>query len=234
MSKINILLVEDDRNVRDLVRAALEQERYRIFEAGSVMEGRRVVEKAKPDLLILDRNLPDFDGLDFCHELRARPETRSLPILFLTAKKGLADKVLGLRMGGDDYLTKPFKVEELVGRVAALLRRTQQAPQEEDTALVHGPIRLIPGERDAFLDGKKLKLTRTEFDLLETFVRKPRQVLTRQNLLASVWGYGIEASVTTKAVDMVVMGLRKKLGKRGKLIDSVRGFGYRLKSLDEL
>ncbi|MFC1679243.1 response regulator transcription factor [Elusimicrobiota bacterium] len=228
MEEARILIVEDDPNVAGMVTSALEEERYRVSVATSVMQGRRMVEKEAPDLLILDRNLPDRDGLTLCSELRARPETAALPILFLTARKSVTDKVLGLRMGGDDYLSKPFSIEELIARVASLLRRNIRPKPPGNIRC--GKLELEVPNRLARLGGKELDLTRREFDFLQAVVERPDRVLTRSFLLARVWGIGAEERMSPKSVDMVLLSLRKKMGKWAKRIEAVKGFGYRLRS----
>ena len=226
-----ILVVEDDPETADAVRAVLEAERHVVAVAKSVHEARRLVKRARPDLLILDRGLPDADGLELCQELRAGAQTSRLPILFLTGRTGLSDKVLGLRLGGDDYLAKPFKAEELTARVAALLRRAQ-APAE-GTPLSAGAVSMDIDSRTVHLRGKELELTRKEFDLLRTLLERPGRVLTRTFLLAQVWGYGPESEPNTKVVDMAVMSLRRKLGKWGEHIEAVLGHGYKLRPDDD-
>lgn len=228
--RATILVVEDDETLADLLRSVLEQERYLVSVAISAFQAKSMIAKSQPDLLILDRGLPDADGIEVCQELRAVPETRGLPILFLTVRKGIADRVLGLRMGGDDYLPKPFLPDELVARVAALLRRSRGPLGEEPALIVHGPIRLNADSRIAHLGEQELDLTQTQFNLLVAFLERPDRVLSRTFLLSHIWGYRAELEMTTKAVDMMVVSLRRKLGQRGTWIETVRGFGYRFRS----
>lgn len=232
MAKALILVVEDDESTAAMVRSVLDGEHYNVSVARSGMQARSLVEKCRPDLVLLDRNLPDTDGLELCRELRAKPETQAMPILFLTGKKSLSEKVLGLRMGGDDYLTKPFGPEELVARVEALLRRTQ-ATSPGGTGLVLGDLEMSVESRTAALNGKPLDLTNKEYDLLRTFVERRGRVLTRSFLLSHIWGYDLELSLNTKVVDMMIVGLRRKLGKWGDRIETVRGHGYRLRPPEE-
>ncbi len=221
-----ILIVEDDASTGELVKEVLEAERHEVAWAKTVAQGRTYLRKGKPDLLILDRALPDQDGLDFCKELREAPETKSLPVLFLTGKKTVTDKVMGLKFGGDDYLTKPFNAEELVARVDALLRRSRRG-EEQGGTLAAGPISMDVEGRRARVDGKAVDLTPKEFDLLRAFIERKGRVLTRMFLLSNVWGYGMDVELNTKAVDMVLVGLRRKLGKHGEWIESVKGYGFR-------
>lgn len=228
VDKPTVLLVEDDSATADLVRMVLEENYCKVLHAPSVLQARRLIEKNAPDLLILDRHLPDQDGLRFCEELRAKPETQQLAVLFLTSKKSLAEKVAGLRVG-DDYLGKPFAVEELIARVEALLRRTLR-PVAPTGVLQVGPLKLHVHNRQAWAKDAEVSLTKLEFDLLRAFLERPQRVLTRVFLLAHVWGYDEEARLNTKAVDVAILGLRRKLGRCGDLIESVRGYGYRLAS----
>lgn len=232
MPKVLILVVEDDPPTADVIRCMLEAERYGVLVARTALEARSLIERNRPDLLILDRMLPDKDGLELCRELKSRPETRLLPILFLTSRKSLSDKVLGLKMGGDDYLDKPFQLEELAARVESLLRRTRVS-DPGSVVLGLGPISINLDSRSARLGDRDLSLTPKEFDLLQAFLERPDRVLGRRFLLSHVWGYGRDVEITTKAVDVMVMGLRRKLGKWGSRIETVTGHGYRLRSPEE-
>lgn len=227
MAKGLILIVEDDQVTADLIKTVLESDHYTVHHARTALQGRSLVEKLRPDLVVLDRNLPDKDGLDFCKELRAMPQTKSLPVLFLTGRKSVAEKVMGLSMGGDDYLTKPFSNEELLARVEALLRRSQRTA-EVSGVLTHGGIEINVDNRTAKIDGEPVELTNKEFDLMRAFLERPDRVLTRRFLLSHVWGYDMELEMNTKAVDMVILGLRKKLGAWSEVIEAVKGYGYRL------
>lgn len=225
MGRRSVLVVEDDASTSDLVRSVLSAERFEVSVASSVFQARGLLARRKPDLVILDRNLPDQDGIEFLKELRASPEGRDLPVLFLTGRRSVTEKVLGLKLGGDDYLAKPFNPEELVARVEALLRRLDS--RETPSMLVQEPLRLNPSDRLATLSGRKLDLTNKEFDLLRAFLERPGRLLTRNFLLAHVWGYDAEVEIDSKAVDMVLVGLRRKIGECGDWIESVKGFGYR-------
>lgn len=230
MPRAHILIVEDEEATAKLVREILEGEGCVVAWAKSVFQAQGLVQKQKPDLVILDRQLPDKDGLEFCRELRASAATQALPVLFLTGKKSMTEKVLGLKMGGDDYLAKPFGAEELAARVEALLRRAGGAAPA--SVLAHGPIEINLDNRTAKVSGKETALTNKEFDLLRAFLERGDRVLTRQFLLSHVWGYDMELQLSTKAVDMVLVGLRRKLGTAGELIETVKGHGYRLKPAD--
>lgn len=224
-------MVEDDAAAAKLVKTVLEIKNYTVATAKSVFQAQGLVRKQPPDLVILDRGLPDKDGVEFCRELRSNAATQAIPVLFLSAKKKESDKVLGLKMGGDDYLPKPFGRDELTARVEALLRRTKGAPQTGGV-LSHGPFQVNVDNRTAQTGGKAVTLTNKEFDLLRTFLERSDRVLTRQFLLSHVWGYDMELKLSTKAVDMAMVGLRRKLGKNGAWIETVKGHGYRLKTAD--
>lgn len=226
MTAVCILVVEDEAATADLVRAALEERGYSVTVAKTVLEARTRIERARPNLLVLDRNLPDKDGLEFCKELRARPETASLPILFLTARKDVSERIVGLKLGGDDYLGKPFDLAELAARVEALLRR--QPRQPSPARLEFDGLSMNLDGRTVRLGPKDIALTNREYDVLGVFLEQPDRLLTRATLLARVWGYELGTDVTSKAVDVVVQSLRKKLGHWGARLEAVPGYGYRL------
>ncbi|MBI4375206.1 MAG: response regulator transcription factor [Elusimicrobia bacterium] len=226
MKKALILVVEDDPLVVGVIRSVLTSEHYGMLVAKSIGQARGLLERSRPDLIILDRNLPDEDGADWCRQLRDNAQYKGLPVLFLTGRKSVADKVVGFKMGGDDYLVKPFSPQELAARIAALLRRMLP---EAAARLELGGLILDLNGRAAVLDGKELKLTPKEFDLLRTFLERRDRVLTRNFLLAHVWGYDVELELKTKAVDMMLVGLRQKLGRWADRIEAVKGYGYKLR-----
>ncbi len=226
--RASILVVDDDPSVADLVRDSLAEDGVSVSVAKNAFQAQGMIKKGRPDLVILDRMLPDTDGLELCRELRASAETASMPILFLTSRTSVAEKIVALRLGGDDYLAKPFSLEELNARVEALLRRSLGSVEQE-TALEHGPLKMNIESRTVAFRGKPLDLTNKEFDLLRAFLEKPDRVLSRAYLLSHVWGYDIDLELTTKAVDMVVMGLRRKLGDWASRVEAVRGYGFRWK-----
>ncbi len=227
-TKTKVLVVEDEPGTSNLIRSLLEQERYAVTVAETLFKARGLLARSAPDLLVLDRHLPDGDGAELCRELRTKPETRRLPILMLTARKSLADKVEGLNLGGDDYLTKPFNPEELLARVEALLRRRDRSSVAE-TKLVSAGLELFVEGRAVTVDGKPVSLTAKEFDMLKMMLERPGRVLTRTAILEHVWGYGADVELDTKAVDMAMVGLRRKLGRWGERVETVRGHGYRLR-----
>lgn len=220
-----ILLIEDERDIRELIRYNLDREGFRVLESGSAESARKRLEKRRPDLIVLDLMLPGIDGITFCKELRADASTRSLPVLMLTARGEDADIVVGLEVGADDYLTKPFSPRVLVARVRALLRRRQAADAEPEAEIVRGSLTINPGRHEARLDDTPLPLTFSEFRMLEVLARRPGIVFSRYQIVDAV--RGADYAVTDRAVDVQIVGLRRKLGRYSDLIETVRGVGYR-------
>ena len=222
---MKILVVDDERAVRESLRRALELEGYEIELAADGREALdRLEAEAQPDALILDVLMPGADGLQVCRELR-RSGSR-LPILMLTARDAVENRVAGLDAGADDYVTKPFALEELLARVRALLRRTADGAGE---TLRFADLELNPGTREVHRGGDPIELTRTEFSLLELFLLNPRQVLTRSIIFERVWGY--DFGFASNSLDVYIGYLRRKTEARGKprLIQTVRGVGYALR-----
>jgi len=224
--KGQILVVEDQLATSELIASVLREEGYEVQTVDTTHEARKTLGQAIPDLLLLDLNLPDGNGLDLCHELRLQHNSSALPIIILTAKKAIANKVSGLKGGADDYLTKPFNTEELVARVEALLRRAGKL--EEPVTQTAGDLVLNHESRKAFIKGKEVNLSGKEFDLLWFLLYRRNRVLTRDFLLQHVWGYEEGLNLTTKVVDVTLSHLREKLGPAADKIVAVRGFGYRL------
>ena len=222
---MKILVVDDERAVRESLRRALELEGYEIELA---VDGREALERleaeAQPDAVILDVLMPGVDGLEVCRRLR-RSGSR-LPVLMLTARDAVENRVAGLDAGADDYVTKPFALEELLARIRALLRRTTNGADE---ALRFADLELNPGTREVRRGGELIDLTRTEFSLLELFLQNARQVLTRSIIFERVWGY--DFGYGSNSLDVYVGYLRRKTEAGGKprLIHTVRGVGYALR-----
>ncbi len=228
-----ILVVEDERDLNNLVRRHLEDEGHRVVQA---FDGLAAVEAAQRDrfeLVVLDWMLPRLDGLEVCRRLRRES---IVPILMLTARSEEIDRVLGLEVGADDYLTKPFSVRELLARVRAILRRVELMRAEgsggDDTpappVLDAGPLRVDLGQHMASLEGQPVELTPKEFDLLVLLMRHPGRAFSRDYLIEKVWGY--DAAGSDRTVDTHVLRLRKKLGPVGDRIETVWGLGYRFKA----
>ena len=207
-----------------MLERGLRYEGYEVDSAADGEAGLSEVPRSPPDLVVLDILLPGIDGLEVCRRLRA--DRYDMPVLMLTARDEVIDRVVGLETGADDYLVKPFAFEELVARARALLRR--RAPSASG-ALSFADLRLDPATREVFRGSRPVDLTRREFELLETFLRHPRQALSREQLLAQVWGYDFE--VDTNAVDVYVGYLRRKLeaGGEPRLLHTLRGVGYALR-----
>ena len=224
-----IYLVEDDDAIRELVLYALHNAGFKAegFERPSLFW--RAMEQGLPQLLLLDIMLPEEDGLSVLKKLRADPRWAQLPILMLTAKGSEYDKVLGLELGADDYLPKPFGMMELLARVRALSRRSRQAALAEEYRI--GDLRLCPSRHVVQVDGRDVSLTLKEFQLLCALARSRGVVLTRDVLLERIWGYSFDGE--SRTVDVHVRTLRQKLGPAGGLIETVRGIGYRIRG-DEL
>ncbi|PIP84254.1 MAG: DNA-binding response regulator [Elusimicrobia bacterium CG_4_9_14_3_um_filter_62_55] len=228
MAHFNILVLEDDPNTRELVAQVLEEEGgFTVHSADTVADALKLIDKKEVDLCVVDRTLPDGDGLEFCASIRANTAYKSVPLLFVTARDSIEERVEGLRTGGDDYLTKPFNAAELLARVDALLRRSGRLGQPD--TLEAGGIKLDLEARKVFVKGKGVKLWAKEFDLLALLVTQQGRVLSRDFLLQQVWDYSPGSDPSTKVVDVTVSHLREKLGAAaGKKVATVRGFGYRL------
>jgi phosphate regulon transcriptional regulator PhoB len=224
-----ILVVEDEPDIRKLVQYNLAQERFKVLEAEDGEQALKILQRDRPNLLILDLMLPGLSGIELCRILRDRTDTARLPILMLTAKAGETDRVLGLEMGADDYLTKPFSPRELVARVRAILRRAASAAQTESLpAYDKGGLKIDFTTYEVFARGKNVKLTLKEFELLRFLVQNPNRVLSRDQLLDRVWGG--ETFVTPRTVDVHIRRLRKAIEKddsKPKWILTLRGVGYK-------
>ncbi len=222
--KERILVIDDDEAITTALRRALAFEGYTVDIALDGEEGLRKVRDAAPDLIILDILMPGIDGFEVCRRLRAGDDT---PILMLTARDDVADRVRGLDAGADDYLVKPFAPDELLARVRALLRRRE--PRERGTVLRFADLSVDLRTRQVFRGEREIQLSAKEFDLLSYFARHPRQVLTRDQLLDAVWGYHFEGE--SNVVDVYVGYLRQKLeaANEPRLIHTVRGVGFALR-----
>jgi len=218
-----VVLIEDDPNIADLVDLYLRNDGYRVYQAANGEAGLALVRDRRPKLVILDVGLPgELDGLGVCRELRAHSD---VPIIMLTARDGEIDRVLGLEMGADDYVTKPFSPRELVARVKAILRRADGPQRDAPTVLEAGPVEVDLGRREARLDGHVVALAAREFDLLAYLAENRGLALSRRQLLDGVWG--VDWVGDERTVDVHVRQLRKKLGDAFPLA-TVWGVGYRL------
>jgi two-component system OmpR family response regulator len=220
-----VLVVDDEQSITDLVALALRYEQFEVAVAHTGRQALNAVHSFQPDLVVLDVMLPDFDGFEVARRMGA--ESPTLPVLFLTARDATDDKIRGLTLGGDDYMTKPFSLEELVARIRAVLRRTRRAT-EEAQRLVFGDLEMNEDTYEVRRGGKAVEVTATEYKLLHYLMLNPRRVLSKAQILDRVWNYdfGGDANV----VEIYISYLRKKLDPLGPpLIHTVRGFGYCLR-----
>jgi two-component system alkaline phosphatase synthesis response regulator PhoP len=219
-----VMVIEDEKEIRDLIRYNLERAGFRVNAVGNGEEGLERLFASRPDALVLDLMLPGMNGLEILREVRAETLTRDLPVVVLTARGAEMDKLLGFERGADDYMTKPFSPRELVARLQALLRRARSSRPEAATRI--GELHLDTAAREAAWAGQRLSLTPREFDLLAFFVQHPGRVVSREELLRKVWGYDYLGE--TRTVDVHVRRLRVKLGAGSRLIETVTGSGYKL------
>jgi DNA-binding response OmpR family regulator len=222
MERGTVLVVDDEPNIADLIELYLARDGYRVVKAGTGDGGLRAVAEHRPRLVVLDVGLPDIDGLEVCRRLR---QTSAIPVIFLTARDGEVDRVLGLELGADDYVTKPFSPSELVARVKAVLRRTDQVGGPEIVQAGDAAIDL--GRREVRVRGDAVAFTTKEFELLQFLAERPGLALSRQQILDGVWGYDWYGD--SRTVDVHVAQIRKKLDGAVQ-IDTVRGVGYRLEA----
>ncbi len=231
MATPHLLIIEDDEDIQELLEYNFRLEGYRVSRAATGESGLETARREKPDLIILDLMLPGLNGLDVCRSLKANSDTRSIAILMLTAKGEESDIVVGLELGADDYVTKPFSLKVLLARIRAVLRRKTEPGEEKvrkgDRPLEIKDLTIHPGRREVRLKGQLVDLTTTEFNLLHFLIKRPGWVYTRQQIIDAVWGE--DHFITDRAVDVQVVGLRKKLGDAGQNIETVRGVGYRFR-----
>ncbi len=226
---MRVLVVDDEPVLRESLARSLRFEGYTVSTARDGIEALEVLPDVRPDALVLDIVMPRLDGIETCRRMRASGDRT--PILVLTARDAVRDRVRGLDAGADDYLVKPFAREELLARLRAVLRRTSATL--DDPPLLLGDLRLDPGRWSVSRGGRDITLTRTEFGLLEMLMRHPRQVMTRAQLYEGVWGYDLDA--TSNSLDVYVGYLRKKLEAAGepRMLHTVRGVGYTLRPVQE-
>ncbi|MBW1900355.1 MAG: response regulator [Deltaproteobacteria bacterium] len=227
MTKKQILAVDDEEDILELVQFNLTKEGYQVFCAASGDEALKLANTHLPDLIVLDLMLPDIDGLEITKILKGEPATKDIPIVMLTAKGEEADIVIGLELGADDYITKPFSPRILIARVRAVLRRKTKGQSDDALPTKIHNITIHPGRREVLVDGDPVQLTFTEFGILEFLARRPGWVFTRFQIVDAI--RGDDYPVTDRSVDVQIVGLRKKLGPSGKYIETVRSVGYRFK-----
>lgn len=228
-----ILVVDDESDIGELLKYNLEQEGY---ETAIVNEGEKVIEKLKSeafDLLILDLMLPGVSGLDICRSMKREESLETIPIIMLTAKSSETDKIVGLEVGADDYITKPFSPREVVARVKAVLRRSEDKKEYDIGGnLEFEGLKIDTSRHEVYVEGEEVKLTNTEFKILQCLLQKPGHVFNRSQLIT--FALGKDVSVVDRTIDVHITNLRKKLNQRGPQIESIRGVGYRLKEARSL
>ncbi|MDD3816171.1 MAG: response regulator [Desulfocapsaceae bacterium] len=233
MARETILIVEDDENIQQLVGYNLAKAGFNVLYADNGEQALASVKRELPDLMVLDIMLPSLNGFEVCKILRKDPQTRTLPIIMLTAKGEENDVTAGLDLGADDYITKPFSPKILVSRIKSILRRREELSGEDGREAKDGLLKVhdivIDAKRyEVLVAGSSISLTVTEFSILDLLARRPGWVFSRQQIIDGVRGY--DYVITPRAVDVQVFGLRKKLGASGECIETVRGIGYRMKA----
>lgn len=221
-TRLLIVVVEDDEATRAMLTAAFKEGGHAVYASATLKEAEEFFAHTRPDLIIMDRGLPDGDGISLGSRIKKDPALRGVPLLMLTGKAELSDKVLGLRLGADDYLAKPFEMEELLARADALVRRGQGRPSSR---VACGGIVVDEASRRVLVNGDEVALGNREYSLLKALIEKAGMLLSRELLLATVWG---GSGQDMKIVDVTVMNLRRKLGPAGCRIVAVRGAGYML------
>jgi len=226
MDKPTILVVDDEEDIVELVELNITREGYKVLTCGTGEEALEIAHSKLPDLVILDLMLPGIDGLEVCRRLKSHPKTEQIPIVILSAKGEEADIVTGLELGADDYITKPFSGKVLVARVRRVLRRVT-APAGDKAAIRIHDITIDPARHKVLLGNRPVELTFTEFNILHMLARRPGLVFTRYQIVDAI--RGSDYVVTDRVVDVQIVSLRKKLGRYGEYIETVRGVGYRFK-----
>jgi len=230
MAQERILIVEDEPNILELVAYNLEKEGWSVLKAANGNQGWELIQNEHPDLVLLDLMLPGMDGMEVCRRTRENAATRGIPIIMLTAKSEEVDRVMGLEIGADDYVTKPFSPRELVARIRAVLRRVERLQGDEAKEVFElGPIRIDMRQHKVTVNGKPVELTPKEFDLLHLLVSHPGRAFSREFLLEHLWGY--EFFGDTRTVDVHVRRLRQKIEEdpaNPHWLETVRGVGYRM------
>jgi len=230
MHKGTILVIDDEPDLVELVEFNLKKDGYEVIGARNGQSGLEIAQKHLPDLIVLDLMMPGIDGLEVCRQLRADNRTKQIPMIMLTAKSAEADRVVGLELGADDYVTKPFSPRELVARVRALLRRATST-QETPTVIRQGDLLIDLTRHEVTSGGKQVTLTPTEFRILHFVAARPGRVLSRDQIIDAA--VGNEMAVFDRTIDVHIAAIRRKLGKSGDRIETIRGFGYKWREGDE-
>jgi two-component system phosphate regulon response regulator PhoB len=222
-----LLVVDDEEDILELLRYNLAREGYEVVCVSTGEEALNKIETEPFDTIVLDLMLPGIDGLEVARQVKAIPKTKNIPIIMLTAKGEEADIVTGLELGADDYITKPFSPRILIARIRAVTRRRREAPADDTEHITAHGIEIHPGRRSVTIEGAPIDLTFTEFQILRYLASKPGWVFTRSQIVEAIRGN--DYPVTDRSIDVQIVGLRKKLGSRGRYIETVRGVGYRFR-----
>lgn len=224
--KGTVLVIDDEKDLIELVRYNLEREGFDVLAAEDGSAGLELAQQHQPEIVVLDLMMPGIDGLEVCRQLRADARTRRLPIIMLTARAAEADRIVGLEIGADDYVTKPFSPRELVARIKAVLRRSDA--QQQSTVLRCGKLTLDAENHDIRYDGQPVSLTATEFRILQFLAARPGRVFSRDQIIDGALSR--DAAIFDRTIDVHITALRRKLGAGGEMIETVRGFGYKLRN----
>jgi two-component system, OmpR family, alkaline phosphatase synthesis response regulator PhoP len=227
MSRKLLFVVEDEADIVELLRHHLEREGFTVGAAGNGEAALKAIALKPPDLILLDLMLPGLDGLEVCRALKKDPKTAAIPIVMLTAKSEESDIVAGLELGADDYVTKPFAMKVLVARIRTVLRRRREPPADKNAPIRIHELTINPGRHEVLIKGKPVEMTFSELRILHLLAGRPGWVMTREQIVDAVRGE--DYAVTDRAVDVQIVGIRKKLGARADYIETVRGVGYRFK-----
>ncbi|MDD5422355.1 MAG: response regulator transcription factor [Candidatus Omnitrophota bacterium] len=231
--KATILLVEDEKDIVKMLEYNLKKEGFKTISVRSGEDAGAAVKSGRPDLIILDLMLPGIDGLEVCKVLKADPKTTVIPVIMLTAKSQESDKIVGLELGADDYITKPFSPRELIARIKAVLRRAGDKGKPQDI-LKAGDLVIDLSRIAVTVKGKAIELTSKEFELLKTLIKAKGRVLSRDYLLDNIWGFDQASEIQTRTVDVHITTLRKKLkGESGRIV-TVKNYGYRFDDEDRV
>lgn len=224
--KKKIFVIDDEKDIQDIIMINLSSQNLDVLAFSSAEEALAELEKTRPDLILLDIMMDGMDGFEFCRRLRSVDEYKDIPIIFLSAKSEEFDKVLGLELGGDDYVTKPFSIKELASRIKAVLRRSDIHTKEmlSEKKLAYKGLEIFPEKYSLKVDGKSVKLTKTEFEILFLFLKHREKIFTRDNIIDSI--RGDDVYVIDRTIDVHIMNLRKKLGKYKNVISTFSGVGY--------
>ena len=225
-----VAVVDDEKDILNLITHHLKREGYQVKPFQSGKDFLLYINSVPPDLVLLDIMLPGMDGLELCRILKSKPQTQSIPIIMITAKSTEADIVVGLELGADDYIVKPFRTRELVARVKSILRRYAMKNPGDGTLQI-GPLSINPASYEVSVDSQRINLTTTEFKILETLGEVEGKVFTRDQLLKRKTLWGNERVVFDRTIDVHIKNLREKLGSAGKMIKTVRGIGYKLEEI---